>query len=86
MRLQTLCSFSVRLLQHFRYESDITNPMFVVRWISTVDGEISDVTNSTLDFRSISERLGGVSWAEIALLAGRMIVLHTISTIFPLQR
>ena len=36
LRLQTLCSFSVRFLQSFAYKADVTNPMFVFTTISAV--------------------------------------------------
>ena len=36
LRLQTLCSFSVRFLEYFEYKSEVTNPMLVFRAISAI--------------------------------------------------
>ena len=36
LKLQTLCSFSVRFLQSFTYKSEVTNPMFVFNRIYDV--------------------------------------------------
>ena len=34
LRLQTLCSFSVRFLMYFAYKSEVTNPMFIFSAVS----------------------------------------------------